>query len=131
MNNYLVLGITFLALVGCDRNDKASNHPPAAHDNDNTAKNVRDREWNTKTPPDQSETEADRTITQKMRQEIMADENLSTNAKNIKIITINGVTTLRGPVASPKEIEIIVAKIRNVPGSVQIENQLEVTHSNK
>ena len=53
-------------------------------DADNTGRNVRDRSGQTMTPGNQNENEADRTITQSIRQALMDDDALSTNAKNIK-----------------------------------------------
>ena len=82
-----------LTLMACDRQEKPKNPPQSEQDYDNTEKNIRDRDSMTKTPLDQSESEADRMITQKIRKAIMSDSALSTNAKNIKIITINGVVT--------------------------------------
>jgi osmotically-inducible protein OsmY len=81
----------------------------------------------TKTPLNQSESEADRTITQKIRQAIVSDNSMSTDAKNIKIITIKGVVTLRGPVASSQEKDAIAKKVNDVQGVVRVDNQLEVT----
>ena len=99
---------------------------PAQAAPDNTGINVRDRNDATLTPGDQSETEADRTLTQQIRKAVMADDSLSTTAKNIKIITINGVVTLRGPVNSPHEKETIAAKAQQIAGVNSIDNQLEV-----
>jgi hyperosmotically inducible periplasmic protein len=111
-----------LLLTACDTNRGGA---PAA---DNTGRNTRDRNQ-TLTSGDQSENEADRTITQKARQAIMDDDSLSTNAKNIKIITQNGVVTLRGPVNSDREKNEIARKIRAVSGVKNVDNQLEVNQS--
>jgi osmotically-inducible protein OsmY len=97
----IVLGLFAAALLigGCGRdraeNKQVSQSAPVAPDN--TGTNVRDRGGETKTPGDQSENEADRTITQNIRQALTADDSLSTNAKNVKIITNDGTVTLRGP----------------------------------
>jgi hyperosmotically inducible protein len=138
MKKIFSMMVLSLALIACDRQDKPNNPSTDGHNynsehnynNDNTGKNVRDRDSITKTPLDQSESEADRTITQKIRQAIMSDSALSTNAKNIKIITINGVVTLRGPVASSQEKDAIARKINGIQGIVKVENQLEVARSN-
>src|SRR5690348_12356164 len=66
-------------------------------DADDTGRNVRDRDSRTLTPMDQGTTEADRGITQRIRQELTSRDELSVNAKNVKIITVDGVVTLRGP----------------------------------
>jgi len=54
---------------------------------DNTATNERDRSGETKTSGDQSNSSADLKITQAIRQGLMKDRELSTTAKNIKVIT--------------------------------------------
>jgi hyperosmotically inducible periplasmic protein len=93
---------------------------------DNTGRNVRDRGGATMTPGDQSESQADLTLTQQIRKAVVADDSLSTMAKNIKIITANGVVTLRGPVESSQEKEKIAAKAQQIAGIDKIDNQLEV-----
>lgn len=87
---------------------------------------MRDRDDQNKTTGDQSENEADRTITQNIRRAVTADDSLSTNAKNVKIITNNGMVTLRGPVKSEKEKAEIEAKAKQVAGVKSVDNQLEV-----
>jgi len=100
--------------------------PPAQTDPDNTGRNVRDRGGDTLTPGDQSESQADRTLTQQIRQAVVGDKSLSTTAKNIKIITNNGVVTLRGPVHDRHEREKIEAKAQQIAGVNRVDNQLEV-----
>ena len=70
---------------------------------DNTATNERDRSGETQTSGDQSNSPADLKITQAIRQALMKDSELSTTAKNIKVITANGHVTLRGPVKTDQE----------------------------
>lgn len=127
MKKLFLIPVISLVAVSCDRHDTVQNPPAHVQDHDNTGKNIRDRDSLTKTPLDQSENEVDRTITQKIRQAIVADDALSTNAHNIKIITIKGVVTLRGPVASLEEKEAIARKVSGVQGIVRVDNQLEVT----
>ncbi len=91
-----------------------------------SGRNVRDRNEANKTAGDQSENEADRTITQNIRQALTADDSLSTNAKNVKIITNDGTVTLRGPVKSDKEKVEIEAKAKQVAGVKKVDNQLEI-----
>lgn len=93
---------------------------------DNTGKNVRDREGDTLTPGDQGTTEADREITRQIRRAITANDQLSTTAKNIKIITVNGKVTLRGPVKSDQERQAIAAAAQNVTGVAALDNQVEI-----
>jgi hyperosmotically inducible periplasmic protein len=125
----LWLSISLLVLGGyaCDSQPTAKAPAPAAKiAPDNTERNVRDRSGETLTPGDQSESEADRTLTQRVRHAVMADDSLSTNAHNIKIITNNGVVTLRGPVNSAQEKANIDAKAQQIAGTTKVNNQLEI-----
>jgi hyperosmotically inducible protein len=119
--------IAAMLFVGCSRErDARQATNTAAVEPDNTGRNVRDRGGETRTPGDQSENEADRTITQNIRKALTADDSLSTNAKNVKIISNDGVVTLRGPVNSQKEKADIEAKAKQVAGVRNVDNQLEV-----
>ena len=93
---------------------------------DNTGKNVRDRDDKTLTPGDQSSDKADVELTRRIREAVVGDNSLSTNAHNVKIITINGMVTLRGPVASAEEKAKIAATAQKLAGKKQVENHLEV-----
>ena len=97
---------------------------------DNTAKNERDRSGETQTSGDQSNSSADLKITQAIRQALMKDSELSTTAKNIKVITANGQVTLRGPVKTPQEKAKIDQIAKSAAGGAQIDDQLEVKGSN-
>jgi osmotically-inducible protein OsmY len=94
---------------------------------DNTKKNVRDRDDATLTPPDQAQgSDNDVEVTRLIRKALVADESLSTNAKNIKIITLNGEVTLRGPVESSSERKTVMAKAKKVAGVKNVKSELEV-----
>ena len=58
----------------------------------------------------------------------MKDSELSTTAKNIKIITANGQVTLRGPVKTAQEKAKIDQIAKSAAGGAQIDDQLEVTN---
>lgn len=91
----------------------------------NTEVNKRDRDERTLTPMDQSNTQADIDITQAIRKALMKQE-LSLDAKNIKVITRGGEVTLRGPVSSKAEVQKIVKIAKKVPGINALNNELEV-----
>ena len=91
----------------------------------NTEVNKRDRDERTLTPMDQSNTQADIDITQAIRKALMKQE-LSVDAKNIKVITQGGNVTLRGPVSSKAEVKKIVKMAKKVPGIKALHNELEV-----
>ncbi len=109
----------------------ASSARVATADPDNTAKNVRDRDGATLTAGDQGNSPADREITQKIRKSLVIDATgYSTTAKNIKIITMDGKVTLRGPVTTMAEKTGIAAIAATVAGPGNVDNQLEVKNSN-
>ena len=95
---------------------------------DSTGKNARDKSGETLTPMDQSSDQQDLDKTQKIRKALVEDASLSTNAKNIKVITVNGTVTLRGPVDSAEERNKIVTKAKPIAGG-QLKNELEIQSS--
>lgn len=96
---------------------------------DNTKKNQRDRSGETKTSGDQSNSSEDVKITAAIRRAVVRDHSLSMTAKNVKIITANGMVTLRGPVKSDMEKAKIVELAQSAAGDAKIDNQLEVKAS--
>jgi hyperosmotically inducible protein len=98
---------------------------------DNTKRNAAEPNKNTDTAEKQSNSKDDLTLTQKIRQAVIADGSLSMNAKNVKIITRNGKVTLKGPVDSQQEKDTIGAKSQEVAGKENTDNQLEVKADKK
>jgi hyperosmotically inducible periplasmic protein len=97
---------------------------------DNTGRNVRDRDDATLTPEDQSEKKADRELSQKIRSAVVEDDSLSLKAHNVKIITVDGRVTLRGPVANERERKVVAQKAIQIAGAGKVNNQLEVAAKN-
>jgi hyperosmotically inducible protein len=129
MKSITVLLLSTVLIVGCSKNRSEDKQvSQTAVEPDNSGRNVRDRNDQTKTAGDQSESEADRTISQNIRQALTADDSLSTNGKNAKIITIDGTVTLRGPVKSDQEKSAIGAKAQQIAGVKNVDNQLEITN---
>ena len=95
---------------------------------DNTGRNERDRSGTTLTPGDQSSDKADVDLTRRIREAVVADKSLSTDAHNIKIITIDGMVTLRGPVENATERSKIVATAQQLAGKNKVDNKLEIPH---
>lgn len=94
---------------------------------DNSAVNQRDRDKAMPTADQQKETPADRDTAKKIRQSIMQDKSLSTYAHNIKIIAQNGTITLRGPVRSDEEKQLIEKKAAEVAGDANVKSEIEVS----
>ncbi len=99
---------------------------PPTNAPDNTRVNARDKGGKNLTPMDQGEGTSDLKITQQIRQALMRDGSLSFGAKNVKIITVNGKVTLRGPVKTDAERSAIEAAAKSAAGAGQVDNLLEV-----
>jgi len=93
---------------------------------ENTEVNVRDKDNTTLTPEDQKETESDIKITADIRKAIIKNKSLSVDAQNVKIITRNGLVTLRGPVETKKESKKLKKIAKHTPGVLKVDNQLEI-----
>jgi osmotically-inducible protein OsmY len=104
----------------------SSEKTPGQYDANNSGRNVRDRSGDTLTSEDQGGSPADREITRQVRRALTAKDQLSLDAKNIKVITVNGKVTLRGPVDSPEEQKSVAALVQGVSGVTSVDNQLEV-----
>lgn len=95
---------------------------------DNAAVNARDRNDATLTPEDQAQgSDRDVELTRLIRQELTRQDGLSTYAQNVKIITLNGKVTLRGPVRTLTEKQRVASAATKVVGAPNVANELEVT----
>lgn len=123
----LAAGLILTPYLATAATEPEATGQPTVRDGDpsNTGVNQRDRDDKTLTPMDQMNNEADLKINQEIRQALMEGE-FSMDAKNIKVITRNGVVTLRGPVENAAELEQISALVKAVPGIKSIDNQLQV-----
>jgi hyperosmotically inducible periplasmic protein len=134
-SNLLIVTIGLISLVGCYNSNRpvSSSTTPApstasgrTSEPDNTSVNERDRNSDAKTPIDQNENQKDVGITADIRKQILAHDDMSVNARNAKIITADGKVTLRGPVDSTSERDVIEKIARDVAGKDNVDNQLEV-----
>lgn len=85
-----------------------------------------DRNRGTSAQQEQLGNETDRRTTERVRQSLSDDNTLSTNAKDIRIVTVDGVVTLKGNVASEEEKSKVERKAKDVSGVKNVDNQLEV-----
>jgi hyperosmotically inducible periplasmic protein len=108
-----------------DTGTNAANVSGTAAQPDNTGLNARDRDSGTLTPENQGNSEADREMTRRIRQALTSDDQLSTDAKNVKVITVSGKVTLRGPVKSEEE-KSRIASLAQQNGATSIDDQVEV-----
>ncbi len=134
MKRTMLAALCIFSIAGCD-DSKKTNSPatsataPAApaKDRDNSAVNVRDRDESAKTPFDQKENKADISVTADIRKRVVASD-MSTDAKNVKIITQDGHVTLRGPVKSAAEKAQIRKIAVEIAGEGKVDDQLEVAN---
>ncbi len=95
---------------------------PQTKEPDNTATNKQPG----KTADDQKETAQDRKLSQLIRKSLTKDKGISTYGHNVKIISMNGAVTLRGPVRSEDEKAAIESKAKAVAGVSSVMNELTV-----
>ncbi len=79
------------------------------------------------TADEQKSNRADRELTQKIRQSLVADKSLSTSAHNVKIVSRDGQVTLEGKVKSEDEKNSIEDKAIEVAGAGKVTNDLTVS----
>jgi hyperosmotically inducible protein len=79
-----------------------------------------------RTPSAPGDRESDLTITRSIRRAVVADDSLSFNAKNVKIVTEAGQVTLRGAVKNTGESQAIETHARAVAGGGNVDNRLEI-----
>ena len=82
------------------------------------------------TASDQGTSDADIETTAKIRRAIVEDDNLSTLAQNVTIVTRDGKVTLRGEVRSMQEKTAVAAKAQTVAGAA-VDNQLTVKNDSE
>jgi hyperosmotically inducible protein len=125
------VALSCASALAADKPADSVTSPPSAQGQktpsaDNTGMNVRDKGGATQTPQKQTNAEADRKILAEVRRAVVGDKTLSTSAHNVKIVTMNGVVTLRGPVRSEDEKGKVGKLAQQVAGVASVENQLDV-----
>jgi hyperosmotically inducible protein len=99
---------------------------------DNTGMNKGDQSKSAMTADKQKMNASDRALTQKIRKAVMSDKSLSTYAHNVKIVSRDGMVTLRGPVRSDDEKHTIVASAIEAAGAAdKVSDQMSVAPSSK
>ena len=91
---------------------------------DNSKTNQQDR--GAATADQQSENAGDQDLARKIRKSIIDDKNLSTYARNVKVIARNGTVTLKGPVRNDDEKTAIEAKAVEIAGAANVKNEITV-----
>jgi osmotically-inducible protein OsmY len=128
MKTFSTILILAGALGACDKDNSTDTTQTTASNAaapDNTKTNARDKAP-TLSPLDQGNDQADIDTTQAIRKALMGDDALSTNAKNVKIITNKGVITLRGPVKTDAEKKSVEAKALAAAGGNRVDDQIDI-----
>ena len=115
-----------MSLLACAGFSNAFGQSPASTAPDNSGINVRDRADNAMTASSQSGSKSDLELTASIRRAIVKDKSLSTMAHNVKIISVDGKVTLRGPVKTDEEKTAIASEAQAIAGAYKVVNQLEV-----
>jgi hyperosmotically inducible periplasmic protein len=115
----IAIAVFALAAAGGCKKDSARTEA------DNTAKNTRDKDV-TPTADNAVDSRSDLDLTKRIRQAVMDDKSLSTNAHNSKIVVESGKVTLVGPVASADEVTRVGELAASVVGEKNVVNQLEI-----
>lgn len=93
---------------------------------DNTAQNYGDARKESPTPQVQSEKKADIATLQSIRKALISDKSLSSSAKNVKVVVINGTVTLRGVVDSATEKAKVASAAKQYADDSKVLDELEV-----
>ena len=80
---------------------------------------------------DQGDTEEDRTVVQKIRDALSKDPTFTSDTRTIRIISSNGVVTLRGTVLTEQDKNILAKKVKEMRGVKSVDNQVEVSKENQ
>ena len=96
----------------------------AQQEPDNTSKNKKQGV----TAEQQGTSKEDLDMTKQVRQALVADKSLSTYGHNVKVVTRDGMVTLRGPVSTEEEKMSIEGTVSQIAGGAShITNHLQVT----
>ena len=85
-----------------------------------------DQQPSQKTADQQKNNASDLETTRQIRKAITADDSLSTDAQNVKIITVDGKVTLKGPVRTAAEKAAVFSKAVEIAGAKNVTNQIAI-----
>ena len=136
MRNFFIITIATAALAGCshDADTTSTTATPASSpttaakptEADNSGRNGTDGHATGPTAQDQGNSKQDVELLASVRKAIVADDSLSVNAKNAKILVNGAVIILRGPVASAEEHDKLGRIATDAGNGHQVDNQTEV-----
>jgi len=122
-----LVALAMFAAVGCSPEPRPAPLPtPVPLDSADQKPLPSEAPENRQPLPHQAEKEADRSITQQIRQLVFKEDDMSQDAKNVRIVTVDGVVTLRGPVQTEAERTEIQSVAKSIEGVKRVDNQLEI-----
>ena len=128
MSNKVLVTLCSAAFLTLGPTISAQNAPKP----DNTTVNKGDREPGAVTADQSKNNKADVKLAADIRKAIRNDKSLSTYAHNVKIITQNGMVTLKGPVRSEDEKKSVVAKAVDAAGGAdKVTDEMSVAPSSR
>ena len=122
----LLTAFTLNTFAGNSTAATTPNKGSAAVAPDNSGINKRDDSVMELTAEDQSNQPEALEVTRKIRAELNKNKDLSTYAKNIKIITTGKKILLKCPVRSTEEVAVIKKAAMAMAPSYQVQNDLDV-----
>lgn len=113
----MLLATVALSLVACNGHDPKAPTTVARDDNEHAALN------------NGQVKESDRLISDKIKQVLKDHKDLSDKAKAVKVVSVDGVVTIYGPVTTQQEKELIIRLISDLAAQYnikQLNSQIEI-----
>lgn len=120
---WLVLALVCSALSAQTQTPSSSSSSTSATSSDNTRVNQQDRSGKTMTPFSQPNDKADIQLLAAVRRAVV-NGNSSADARNIKIMAVDGNVTLRGVVKNEDEKASVETIVKGVRGVNSLDDQL-------
>jgi hyperosmotically inducible periplasmic protein len=120
-----MLGLSSCAHNNTDNRERGSNYA-MNHETNHSRIMTSDSDYAVMTSYDQGNSRADKNTTARIRRDIVANDSISVNARNVNITTNQGRVTLRGWVYTSKEKNLIHQIANRYAGSSNVYNQLVI-----
>jgi hyperosmotically inducible protein len=121
MGSALVFGLLIVLVVACDREPRTTADAASQTRASDGARRA-DAGSATQRPP----SEADLELSSSIQRAIVEDDSLSATARNVTVVSVDAVVTLRGRVDSPDEKQRIALIARTASGVRRVDDQIGV-----
>jgi hyperosmotically inducible periplasmic protein len=130
MVGFLLIPCLALALAtpaAAQKSSGSAPENPSASTSDSTKPdNTKMNRAEQPTADQQKETKTDRELSRRIRRAITQDKNMSTYARNVKIVAEGGKVTLKGPVRSEEEKQAVEDKATEVAGQGNVTSEIRI-----